>query len=125
MGMYTELVLKARVKHDLPADIEAVLQYLFNDAGAGEPLRPHHEFFQCSRWAAIGSCSSHYHIPWATSRYAGGHIFSRSDLKNYEGEIDKFIDWISPYLETSNGDCIGWGWYEEDAAPTLLYKGEI
>lgn len=126
MGMYTELVLKCEVKKDLPPEVESVLQRLFgndNDDVPYLPLPPH-EFFACGRWSAIGRCSSYYHVPFATSRYAEGYIFSRSDLKNYEGEIDKFIDWISPYLKGCDGTCIGWKWYEEDDMPILLYKGK-
>ena len=120
MGMYTELMLKADVKRDLPADVEAVLQHLFNGADRPESL-PDHRFFALDRWSQIGSMSSYYHIPWATSKYNDGYIFSRSDLKNYGGEIEAFVDWVMPYLDKFEGECIGWSWYEEDDCPTMLH----
>jgi hypothetical protein len=123
MGMYTELLLKTEVKEDIPLDVEAVLQFLFNGRERPEEL-PDHPFFQCQRWSLIGQCSSFYHVPWSTSRYFEGCIFSRSDLKNYGNEIDLFLDWIAPYLQELDGTCIGWSWYEEADVPTLLIKGK-
>lgn len=121
MGMYTELILKTEVKPDIPDEAEQVLQLLFND-GPGPTTLPDHPFFKSERWQMIGACSSYYHIPWSTSRYAEGYIFSRSDLKNYDSEISKFLDWVRPYLDTLPGDCIGWSWYEEDLKPKLLHN---
>ena len=119
MGMYTELVLKVQVKEDLPADVEAVFQYLFNREGE-LPTTIKHPFFECSRKEHIGSCSSYYHCPFALSRYAEGYISSRSDLKDYSDEIAKFVDWAKPYFDVMPGCCFGWSWYEEADQPTLL-----
>lgn len=117
--MYTELVLKCSIKNDTPEYILNILNYLFN--GGEEPdCLPDHEFFSCPRWHFIGRCSSYYHVPFNSSRFEEGYIFSRSDLKNYDDEIDKFIDWIQPYLEHYEGDCIGWKWYEENPTPDLI-----
>jgi len=119
MGMHTELVIKADTKTDLPPIVDSVLQHLFN--GANEPdALPDHAFFSCYRWSMVGRCSSYYHVPWADSKYSEGYIFSRSDLKNYDDEIELFIDWIKPYLDQMQGDCIGWSWYEESETPTLI-----
>lgn len=122
MGMYTELVFKAVIRSDVPESVRAVLNYLFNDAKQPDTgLLPDHEFFQCSRWSVLGKRSSYYHTPFALSRYSGDYIFSRSDLKNYDQEIEKFIAWVTPYLANLPGQCIGWTWYEEANEPTLLY----
>jgi len=131
MGMYTELVLKCQIKDDLPADVRSVLKYLFK--GGDKPLAvlPDHEFFKCPRWDFIGQGSSFYHHPAALSDYwtghgdddnRGGYLFSRSDLKNYDNEIEKFIDWLRPYIDENDEQCIGWSWYEEEDQPTLLFK---
>lgn len=42
-------------------------------------------------------------------------------LKNYDDEIDKFFDWLNPYIEGIPGQCIGYKWHEYDDAPTLVY----
>lgn len=43
----------------------------------------------------------------------------RSNLKNYDSEIEKFLDWIVPYIGT-NG-FIGYTRSEDDDDPTLVY----
>lgn len=130
MGMYTELVLKCSIMEDVPDDVRLVLRHLFKQ-GAKPFNLPDHEFFKCPRWDFIGSGSSFYHHPQALTHYwtghgdadnRGGNLFSRSDLKNYDGEIEKFIDWLMPYIDEEEGQCIGWSWYEEETEPTLLYK---
>jgi len=48
----------------------------------------------------------------------------RGNLKNYESEIDTFIDWITPYLNKLPGDFLGFERYEECTEPTLIYMKE-
>lgn len=125
MGMYTELVLKCSFKNDTPQEALGVIRHLF----AGGPLAsqvPDHPFFSKPRWDHIGSLSSYYHHPKAINdlhdNFSGLYLFSRSDLKNYDGEIEAFLDWVDPYVDERPGQCIGWSWYEEDLSPTLVYK---
>ena len=135
MGMYTELVLKCCIKDDVPEDVRTILDYLFNTSGDFDnpPPQPDHPFFKSHRWVMVGQCSSFYHHPKALSDYwmghdgardRGGYIFSRSDLKNYDNEINLFIDWLRPYIDEEDEQCIGWSWYEEDYQPTLIFKKE-
>ena len=125
MGMYTELVLKCEVRGDAPDLVKQVVRHLFNNEDAPAEL-PDHEFFSCHRWEWIGSgASGCHHAVAVNSIYKhdfseGIEVFSRSDLKDYDDEISKFIDWIAPYLPASGETCIGWKWYEEDEKPTLI-----
>lgn len=121
MGMYTEILIKCDIDESRLSETDLkILDYLFN--GKEEPeVLPDNEFFKCSRWRLIGSCSSYYHIPWSDSKYDKGYLFSRSDIKNYSGEISLFFDWIRPLLGQVEGDCIGYSWYEENQAPDLVY----
>ena len=129
MGMYTELVFKAAIRADTPDQAHNVLLHLFS-GGALPTSLPDHPFFRCPRWNMIGRGSSFYHTPFALSRYGnqmgaigkGGHVFSRSDLKNYDGEIREFLDWVDPYIDAVTGACVGWTWYEEEWHPTLVFK---
>jgi|TARA_R110000796_G_scaffold247790_1_gene373767 hypothetical protein len=127
MGMYTELFFTARLKKDTPEEVVAILKHLFEEGSydLGLSDKPNHEFFECHRWDCIGNMSSFYFTPFPLSamRKLQGSYFitSRSDLKNYDGEINKFIDWVTPYLEGYEGDCIGWTHYEESEQPTLLF----
>lgn len=139
MGMYTELVLKCYISANTPLEVEGVLRHLFRAGGTPETL-PDHPFFKLPRWDFIGRSNSFYHTPFALSdyrqpnneydtggekTYLGGYIFSRSDLKNYDGEIAAFLDWLDPYIDEEQGMCIGWTWYEENAEPTLIFKKEV
>jgi hypothetical protein len=51
-------------------------------------------------------------------------LLGKGDIKNYEGEIEKFFEWIIPYVDGYPGDFIGYSRYEEDLKPTLIYLPE-
>lgn len=123
MGMYTELVLKCQIKEDAPQEVKDVVNYLFRNQRKPERL-PDHAFFSCDRWDFIGKSCSYYHHPGVVNdvndEFGDISIFSRSDIKNYDGEIESFIDWLKPYIDAPEGQCIGWSWYEEEQQPTLI-----
>jgi hypothetical protein len=136
MGMYTELLLKCRIKMpEINSAEEKVIKLLFYKNYHSFNLDvnlilPSHDFFKCHNWSAIGNCSSYYHhpdsinslvmIPAISSGIA--RLFSRSDLKNYEDEIQLFLNWFMPFVDEKKGSIIGWTWYEEDEEPTLIRK---
>ena len=73
----------------------------------------------------FGRCSSFYHHPesvrsWFKADFSDNHVFVRADLKNYDGEIEKFLDWAKPYIRPATGNCLGWVWYEEWDVPELI-----
>jgi hypothetical protein len=91
---------------------------------------PKHEFFSKERWEMIGKCCSYYFTPFSTTELRfdniskSYYIISRSDLKNYDGEIEAFFDWIMPYIANREGSFIGYSRYEEDETPTIYLKKE-
>lgn len=90
MGMYTEILVKADVNVNNLSDMEkSVLNYLF-DGGDKPDSLPDHPFFTLDRWSQIGRTCSFYHHPKAVNSVSdcGEYIFSRSDIKNYDGEIE-------------------------------------
>ena len=124
MGMYTELVMSTRVK-EVP-EVVGVLQYMAGNEPRPAEL-PDHPLFKTSRWEILFQCSSYYFVPRISVLFEHddiGHywvLISRADLKNYDSEIEKFIDWIRPYLEATNDDMIGYSRYEETREPTIYY----
>lgn len=44
-------------------------------------------------------------------------------LQLVHDNIDKFIDWIEPYIDKEGEDlaCIGWRWFEDDQKPELIF----
>lgn len=127
MGMYTEVLVKARLSNEAAKDdlIISVIRYLFSGGEKPETL-PEHDFFKTDRWDHIGNSCSFYHHPAVIcshhNEYGGNYIFSRSDLKNYDGEVQAFFDWLKPFCDAEPGECIGYSWYEEELAPTLIFK---
>lgn len=126
MGMYTELVLNCKIKKDTPQNVIDILLGMFEDGHDEPDILPEHEFFSCKRWASVGSCSGFYFVPFKLSSMQklidNYYISTRSDLKNYDGEIEKFIDWLMPYIDGYEGKFLGYIRYEEDDAPTLINK---
>jgi len=49
------------------------------------------------------------------------YLCIRSNLKNYDGEIRKFLDWIKQFVDAGIGEFLGFYRYEEDDDPTLIY----
>lgn len=121
MGMYTELLLKCQVKANAPEDVMDVIRYMF--AGGKRPEKlPEHVFFSLPNWDMIGDRNGFYHHDDVFNIYHIGNqcIFSNSYIKNYSGEIQEFLEWIKPYIDAMEGQCIGWTWYEEELQPTLI-----
>ncbi len=121
MGTYTELVLKCEIKRDRPEEVHNVLNFLFGKETEYPCVLPDHLFFKKIGWQAIGRCSSCYHIPRPINFYDGTVLFTRSDLKNYDDEIDTFLDWLKPYLNNLPGEFIGWIFYERSKEPVFIY----
>jgi hypothetical protein len=116
------------LKKEIPEEVKHIVRFLF-DNHYSEPIHHQdHEFFDCHRWRSIGNGASYYFTPVSTKNlYFDNrvtqqyYITFRCDLKNYDGEIKKFLDWIMPYIDNMNGDHIGHYRYEEDDQPTMIY----
>lgn len=130
MGMYTELVMAVELKKDTPNAVIEVLKYMVGDI-EDEPSMPKHELFEADRWRFMLRCDSYYFdgvtnsilkSDWVSNSY---YLTVRSNLKNYNSEIEKFIDWITPYVNLSYSDSnrmfVGYSRYEESDEPTLIY----
>lgn len=126
MGMYTELNIGVAFRKDTPTDIISILKHMLNE---DEPLLyelPNHPLFSTPRWTFMLVCDSYYfdgqtdssiHYDDISNQY---YLNVRCNLKNYDGEIKKFMDFIQPYLDTRG--FLGYTRYEEDGDPTLIYN---
>lgn len=127
MGMYTEIHFNSEMRDDIPTEVVGVLKYMVGEIDMPKVL-PEHDFFQCGRWAMLFRCDSYYFDADTHSELRWDEISEsyylcvRSNLKNYDSEIEKFIDWIDPYLAKYSGDFLGFYRYEETEVPTLIYK---
>lgn len=127
MGMYTELHFNSALKPDVPTPVLEILNYMLGTDEFGPKALPDHPLFATQRWSVMLHCDSYYFDAdtVSTLRYdeiAKQHYLCiRCNLKNYDDEIEKFIDWIMPYLGKQPGDFLGFHRYEEAEEPTLIY----
>jgi hypothetical protein len=130
MGMYTEFHFNAELRKDTPADVLEVLWYMLGDR-ASEPPLPSHPLFETDRWYGMLRCDSYYFDADTCSTLRRDRISEtyflciRCNLKNYDDEIGKFVDWITPYLDKHEGEFLGFRRYEETEEPTLLYMPAV
>jgi hypothetical protein len=125
MGMYTAFHYYCELKKDVPEKVVEVLSYMNGDGDEPKEL-PDHSFFSCDRWRHLFKMGSYYFAAQTHSSFRKDDITNTyfltvtSNLKNYDGEIESFIDWISPYVRAERGNFMGYKRYEEDEMPTLL-----
>lgn len=124
MGMYTELNIGVSLRSDTPENVIDILKYMLGDINNVETTD--HPLFSTQRWAFMLRCDSYYfdgRTDSSMERDDIDHEYKlnvRCNLKNYDNEIDLFLDFIRPYLET-NG-FLGYKRYEEFDDPTLIYN---
>lgn len=130
MGMYTELHFNCRLKRNVPPNVIEILEYMLHKRN-DKPALPDHDLFSTGRWEhmLLSDSAYFYADTHSTLRVDEGfnerHVLCiRCNLKNYEGEIEKFVDWIMPYLSTTPDNFLGFSRYEETEQPTLLFATE-
>lgn len=76
-------------------------------------------FCSCSYYFGADNPYSKFHYDKIADTYK---ISTRADLKNYEGQIEKFIEYIRPYVEHGSGfphRIFAYVQYEEEQFPTI------
>ncbi|KKL69796.1 hypothetical protein LCGC14_2111370, partial [marine sediment metagenome] len=115
MGMFTELHFNVELRKDTPKEVIEMLKYMTKDKPA--KLNPDvtidHPLFKTDRWRFMLVCDSYYfnadtHTTLRFDKISNTYYLCiRCNLKNYDSEIEKFIDWIRPYLADFAGDFLG------------------
>lgn len=124
MGMYTELYLAIELDKNTNKDIIEFLNFQLNREETEFVSKSNHEFFKCSRSSSFGYMDSYYFDSIPVFKFRHDDISNSYfltmvfNLKNYENEIEKFLDLINPYI-ISDGH-IGHKRYEEQETPTIL-----
>lgn len=122
MGMYTEIYINVDLKEETPDDVIDVLKALCRFTGyeldtAKYPERWYSLFSNCSYYTPSTNCRS---LVYDDIR-SGWSLLGKGDIKNYANEIEKFFEWIMPWIEGHPGDFVGYSRYEEDQIPTLIF----
>lgn len=122
MGMYTELNIGVEVSNN--KDVIQKLRFMLMEPS--EDVEINHPLFKTSRWSFMLRSTSGYFDGRTDSRLYEEEVLGvpryylnvRCNLKNYDNEIEKFLDWLSPYILTRG--FLGY-MRDEDEEPTLLY----
>lgn len=129
MGSYTEIYARGTLRKSTPQEVVDVLKAMSMNGPTPETL-PDHELFKCQRWGYLGCGSSAYFPATVSTVYRDDYsknwaFLFHANLKNYDGEIGKFFDWIDQYVEGGEGEYLGYSMYEEPEpfqAPANYFK---
>ena len=125
MGMYTALSLGVEFKKGTPGPVIRTIRQMMGQQIPFEAW-PEGALFRCGRAQWMLRCDSYYfdyqtHFSFEKDGISKSWYLSGvCNLKNYNDEIELFLKWILPHLETTG--FIGWKMYEEDDEPTLLFR---
>ena len=129
MGMYTELIFGAELKKDTPKNVIEALKYIIGDTEE----KPNDFPLPDGRCEWLFRCSSYYFgvtsavsKMWKDDISESYVISTRSNIKNYKGEIEAFLEWIKPYIDNGSGyrDMYAIVTYEEAEVPNIYYLHE-
>lgn len=125
MGMYTELIFGASFKEDTPKDLIDTIRYMAGDLEE----KPEPCLWQETRNPISWGCSYYFAISESVTKMWFDDISnqwvlsSRCNLKNYNDEIETFLEMVKPWIESGSGsrDMYAIVIYEEQAEPTIYY----
>lgn len=126
MGMYTEFHFNSELKTDTPQQIIDLLNSMINFDKRCKIL-PNHPLFKTARWFSMLVSASYYFDACTNTTLQFDEISDayflciRCNLKNYDNEIQKFVDWISPYLKKEEKEFLGFMRQETEETPTLIF----
>ena len=127
MGDYTELVMGVKIK-DNPKVLN-ILRYMLktdHDKSKEQVEVFDHDFFKTYAWEWMFMSDSYYfdgdtHYTLRHDDISDGNYLTiRCNLKNYDCQIEEFLNWLCPYIETEG--FLGYKRFEYDEDPTLLYR---
>lgn len=105
--MYTELIFGAKLKKDTPNEIIESLKYMIGELEE----KPKDFLLPSGRYGQLFRSSSYYFAVnrsvkkiWLDDIDNCWHISTRSNIKNYGSEIEIFLEWIKPFIESGSGD---------------------
>ena len=130
MGMYTELILGCALSKDLPDVCEQALDKVINNVEPDEEdaLLVNDFIQEYSLEYLLRGGSYYFGVNWGTPMFRldpiarDYRLSSRSNIKNYDGEIEKFLKYLKPYVKQGSGyphDIWAYVQYEESPFPTM------
>lgn len=128
MGMYTELVCAFMLKRNVPENVLDTLRYMLTEGGEPPSELPEHPLFNTHLWQIMLLRDSYYFDGKTNSSLdemtRDFYLTVRCNVENGEEVIEKFIHWMSPYIETCfdlGPKFIGYKRYESNPTPDLIF----
>jgi hypothetical protein len=125
MGMYTELILGCELKDKTPASVINTLKWMCGEGDKPNDLakifmESYFVFSQSSYYFGVNKGHSKL---WYDDISEAWHISARCNIKNYDGEIESFLEWLKPHIKSGSGcrDFYAIVCYEEADEPTIHY----
>ncbi len=128
MGMYTELIFGASIKKDAPKEVINTLHYLVNGKKLYEEVEIEKSVTDGTN-VLNGGGSYYFGVcdgvakMWFDDIRKEWIVSSRTNIKNYGSEIQTFLEWIKPFIDSGSGDKEMYAItiYEEQSEPTIYY----
>jgi hypothetical protein len=126
MGMYTELIFGAELKKETPSEVIEALKYMLGETEE----KPNNFPLPDGRCEWLFTGGSYYFAVnnavckmWLDDIDGQYHISTRSNIKNYENEIETFLEWILPFIDGGSGesDLYAIVIYEQQSEPKCYY----
>lgn len=127
MGMYTELIFGASLKPNAPNEVIDSVKFMIGEreeVPEGFPFDPDTRTFNSGSY--YFAVNNPVNKMWYDEIGEDWRISIRANLKNYEDEIEKFLDWIRPFISQGSGsdEMYAIVIYEEDDKPTIYYLND-
>lgn len=130
--MFTELILGCSLTKDLPKECVNALTLISNreeinknDKETKEFIKEYDLYNMCWSESAYFGAPPHCIFRRLEDNYGNYYSLSiRANLKNYTGKIEKFLEYIRPYVRWGSGthELYAMTIYEEDNYPTIWFK---
>jgi len=122
--MYTELIFGASFKKNTPQNVIDTIRYLAGDLEE----EPEGYLWEEDRNVLVNG-SYYFAVSdpvikmWQDEITDQWILSARSNLKNYENEIEKFLELVKPWIDSGSGynDMYAITMYEEDNEPKIYY----
>jgi hypothetical protein len=129
MGMYTELIFGAQLNKDTPVEVIESLKYMIGEIKE----KPNNFALPEGSFEWLFQGGSYYFAinesvnkMWLDNIDKCYHISTRSNIKNYGNEIEKFLEWIKPYIVGGSGnrEMYAITMYEDSDLPNIYYLND-
>jgi hypothetical protein len=133
MGYYTELIFGAALKQNTPSEVIDTIKWLLDkgDKTGFPAILPQNLKDTRLSWMFNSGGSYYFGSNSGYSEFKYDEIGkfwrlnARFNIKNYENEIEGFLEWIKPYLEQGSGEREFYAIVTtEDGEPKIYYLNE-